>query len=670
MNRYLKKPLALLILLTGLLAGCLHPALPPPTALDFSRIDTTPLRGKTIVIDPGHGGPERGAIGVRGLNESEVNLGVALSLWGLLKRAGANPILTRSSDTGVTDSEPLDIKPELEERSRISNSQQADLFVSIHHNAAENRRRNNMIIFFKMTDTGPSMDIAESLCRTLSRSLNAESARIQPGNYHVLRNTQAPAILGEASFISNKKNEARLAYARTLSTEAAAYFMGILQYYRKGVPGVCDAYPKALRLQTRRMAITARLLPGLDNASIVPSSVKVTLNGKRITYFSLLDNGTLSFVPRDALGNGPHRFCVTARATNGNSSGRSCASFEVAVPPRHMTARPVFPVIPASELSSTPIEIEVLDKFRRPVIDGTPVFLSATGGSFLDTTVTTRDGRARAIFTAEDKKRTVTVRARAEGASAQCKVRFGVPQAALFMATVRDPRGSPVSGVRLLRSGRPDALSDTSGFIYASLDAVTATACTITKAGYHPFDFTPALAAGKMTAENLMLEPIDGGAFLGRKIFLDPGSPSGRELPVLRELKKRIDHAGGHAMLTWQSPPAPSKRAKVLETIKQSADGFFSVSISKRSLMTEHYHKSKPGRLLAELVSARLTDSRLFGKKKCPAAPTVDYLVIHTPMPAVLLTLPRAALKNPGRVADCLYGAFLEWFSRKEKGRG
>ena len=65
-----------------LCSGCIKHVMPPATDFKMAGFDTAALRGKTIVIDPGHGGPERGAIAENGLNEAEVNQGVALYLWG------------------------------------------------------------------------------------------------------------------------------------------------------------------------------------------------------------------------------------------------------------------------------------------------------------------------------------------------------------------------------------------------------------------------------------------------------------------------------------------------------------------------------------------------------------------------------------------------------------
>jgi len=74
------------IICTALLAawlpgGCLRPMLPPSVSVYIPKAQTESLTGKIVVIDPGHGGSEMGAIGQNGLREAEVNLGVALYLW-------------------------------------------------------------------------------------------------------------------------------------------------------------------------------------------------------------------------------------------------------------------------------------------------------------------------------------------------------------------------------------------------------------------------------------------------------------------------------------------------------------------------------------------------------------------------------------------------------------
>ena len=78
--------------LVFLVLGCASMPPLPSSPFQLDQQDLSPLQGKVIVIDPGHGGKYRGAIGKMGLKESEVNLGVALYLWGILQSAGAKPV--------------------------------------------------------------------------------------------------------------------------------------------------------------------------------------------------------------------------------------------------------------------------------------------------------------------------------------------------------------------------------------------------------------------------------------------------------------------------------------------------------------------------------------------------------------------------------------------------
>ena len=77
------------------------PSNTPPFRVKMEARDFTPLKGRRIVIDPGHGGRFSGAVGMQGLREADINLAVGLHLWGLLKQAGAEAIMTRSADVDL-----------------------------------------------------------------------------------------------------------------------------------------------------------------------------------------------------------------------------------------------------------------------------------------------------------------------------------------------------------------------------------------------------------------------------------------------------------------------------------------------------------------------------------------------------------------------------------------
>ena len=92
-----------MLLTAALMTGCggkktMYDSLYSELSEDISASDPSVLSERRIVIDPGHGGEYDGAMGADSLSEAEVNLGVALYLWGLLREAGAEVHMTRSTD--------------------------------------------------------------------------------------------------------------------------------------------------------------------------------------------------------------------------------------------------------------------------------------------------------------------------------------------------------------------------------------------------------------------------------------------------------------------------------------------------------------------------------------------------------------------------------------------
>lgn len=212
------------------------------------RPGAAPARGaearhRRVVIDAGHGGSDPGAIGPTGLKESEVTLDVARRLADRLAlRYGFQVALTRDSDLFVP----------LEQRASHANGTAADLFVSIHCNAATNREARGISTFAledsprvaaRLTaregelvdgDVGGAWDVSRiladlSLSRhgrdslgyasAIQRALlqdvrllypQVEDMGVHPARFHVLVTTRMPAVLVELSFISNAAEEQRL----------------------------------------------------------------------------------------------------------------------------------------------------------------------------------------------------------------------------------------------------------------------------------------------------------------------------------------------------------------------------------------------------------------------------------------------------------------------------
>jgi N-acetylmuramoyl-L-alanine amidase len=641
--------------------------MPPPTTLKINQIETGPLKGKTIVIDPGHGGPEHGALGPHGLQETEVNLGVALYLWGMLKYAGANALLTRSADTSVDNTLPFSIEKDLDARSALANQNNADLFISIHHNSdTRHRNRNDIQVYYKMSDTGPSRDAAKSVLQSLKKKLNVSGGNIYPGNYRVLRTTGTAALLGESSFISNKKNEGRLSYQRTLQAEAEGYFEGILSYYQRGVPVIADLYPSNITLSITRPEIRCRILSGTGSNQIDASSIILKLDGNSINSFSLNNTNTLSFLPSAHLSNSQHKLCITAKNRDGNRSPETCALFTIAVPPARIAMNPVFTVIPPDGVSSTAIDIAVFDYLERPVIDGTAVTLTATGGRLPEAIVHTRGGHARAILFSEFKARTVTVKATTGTISGKTSIKFATPEEALLVLTIRDAVGNPLSGAEILLNDKKVAVSDERGMFFFRNAFSASAAFSIIKKGFHPVILKTVLRTGCMMRENIILNQIDGGILFNKKLILDPAGITKQSVPVITELKKKIEDAGGAVFLTWSEDPAPSARERILLAARMDAGLFISVEITGRELSAGYYQKSTVGKALAENTCQEFDSSKEGKSMKCTPRVSNDFMIVQTPMPAVLIRLPQISLKNTSSVVSYIYQAILNTLNKRK----
>lgn len=186
------------------------PAPPTPIPLDVrcARGDEgveSPLAGRTVILDPGHGGDDLGTVNLEfGLFESEITLSIAERLRDHLVAAGATVCLTRIEDINVP----------LRERARFANEQGGDVFVSIHLNRYEDPQTDYTMTMWG--EEAKDLRLAEVLIEELAAELSTpesyagalnpisrETARHEPLDSSLLRLPQMPAVLVEAVFLSN-----------------------------------------------------------------------------------------------------------------------------------------------------------------------------------------------------------------------------------------------------------------------------------------------------------------------------------------------------------------------------------------------------------------------------------------------------------------------------------
>ena len=185
------------------------------------------LSGARIVLDPGHGGKDPGAISATGVKEKDVNLDIARKAAEYLKKEGATVILTRSGDSFL----------ELADRPKVADKNKADLFISIHSNSNPSSQVSGTSTYY-VRDAAKGADQAKTegmyLARYLQSALTSTLGRLDKGvlyaNFAVLTRSNVPAALVETAFLSNPEEERMLKEEAFRDRAAQALVKGIKAY--------------------------------------------------------------------------------------------------------------------------------------------------------------------------------------------------------------------------------------------------------------------------------------------------------------------------------------------------------------------------------------------------------------------------------------------------------
>jgi len=206
----------------------LPPLLPPKQQLPDLKPrqpQITPRRdlrkGKIVVIiDPGHGGKDSGAIGIGGVLEKDVILPISKRITEVLERNGIQVIMTRDSDYFVT----------LPGRVTMAERANADVFVSIHANSAGANRPEVSGLETYHYDSG--LRLAQIVHSKILQSLNVRDRKVRKARFYVLRKTSMPSILVETGFLTGRDDAAKLRTSAYQNQMADAIAQGILQYLK------------------------------------------------------------------------------------------------------------------------------------------------------------------------------------------------------------------------------------------------------------------------------------------------------------------------------------------------------------------------------------------------------------------------------------------------------
>jgi len=178
-----------------------------------------PLKGKTIVIDPGHGGRDPGFVGKSGIFEKFLNLKIALKLRKFLTDAGAKVIMTRTKDLNIPNSGIV----------KVANDSNADIFVAIHLNSyASPRAGGSQTYYF----TPQSKTFAKTMQKCLCQTIKLRNRGVRKVTYYTVHHTKMPAVLVESAYLTNPREEKLVLDPKFQSNVALGLYKGIKEYVR------------------------------------------------------------------------------------------------------------------------------------------------------------------------------------------------------------------------------------------------------------------------------------------------------------------------------------------------------------------------------------------------------------------------------------------------------
>lgn len=667
--------------------SCRHVPLESASPISFSTETKQTFevsgRSKTftgwhICLDPGHGGSATGAIApVNGLRESDVNLRIALEVRRILEEHGVRVTLTRDTDKSLADN-PSD---DLSRRPALAEQTEADLFVSLHHNAdiVAHSQKNGLEVYYKLQDSGASLDLAQCLVAPLVKQLSHvynTSPQVLPGNYKVLRLSRLPAVLLESSYMTCDANAKFLSSPRGINQEAEGIAEGLLQYIRMSPP-------RFLSGKVQLDEVGPGWWVSLDFQSDFDldfSTFSLNMNGKTMAIPVRVNGRSVWFGDNVPLPNGLN-ICFVSVRNNQGATGSAAIKIPVDRPPSRIYVRQQ----PEDVFSGVDVEVEVtvLDRFGLPVKDGTNVHILPPGCQ-----LSTIDGKARFYVPCGE----VTRRLRVE--AGDCRADFAIQHGSKKWRQVictdkithKTVSTALIVGNNFFGRVSPEGV----GYVPEWISEITVTA-----PGYAPS------YVQLDTLNSVALVPVDGGILLGKRIVIDPahgGRISGGidmsgvraadvSLDVALRLAALLRAAGAQAELTRSDDLEVSDLQRLRKAEELRPDVLLVLSYgmtaeearvldeggylrSDVSAFVGHYPNSASGALLAECIA-----------KEFPSVEKVSsvaYLVQQTSCSSVIVqpvefTSDGSIASSCGMVeerqrhASRIYAALLEYFRSRER---
>ena len=688
----------LLLCIAALAGSCGRPPKPKIDTVyrglseHLPRLDPAILAGRRIVIDPGHGGHFAGTCGQDGLEESMVNLGVSLYLWGLLREAGADVYLTRSAERDFLTDVDSTVAADLQVRVEMVDSLAPDIVLSIHHNAQAQRNpeKNAVETYYKLGDPA-SRDLAFAVHRHLMRNLGIEEGQVRPGNYYILRNVRVPAVLGEGSYLTHPGVEGKLKLSSKQRLEAEAYFLGILEYFSRGTPRIEKLAPQDKDSVLTDVPCLAYAVSDVGGLGIDPNGVEMLVNGDPVSATVDRAGQNIRYqLPWDSP-NGRYDISVRVRSVLGNSSQVSKTSFLLSLPASYAVFDPDPEAVPP-EGGVIRVRARLLDRRGVSIADGTRVGIATRLGDEPPTDAppndtpwyeTRPDARVRngfLEFPIHVQKGTgavhlvLTPQTASDAGRYTHVIRVSPEQTWANHSVIVLDRAdrAPVKRAVVGADGVPLANGSDTGLYFVREAWLGERPVQIHAPGYRP------ISLGTDAPDTLLLEPWFDGRLLGKRFMLNPEGGFGPEYgigqlglsgPYVNRrialyLAEYLESAGAHVLLTRMTEETPSDRDIVTMTNRFRADRY--IEIRHRSepedtglvVRTFYFPGSQRGHATATDIEQALATTLKLDSR--PPDEIVTFPLQQTGCPAIIIQPP-----SLGRIDEELRLA-ESWYQRKQ----
>lgn len=198
------------------------------TTISYSSIKKVNIKGKTIILDAGHGGKDKGT-SVGGIYESDINLEIVLKLREKFILEGANVILIRDGDYDLSSPNTnRRKKSDFDNRILLINNSNADLYISIHINYLDNNKYYGAQVFYTKDNKELANVIQKELKKDLDSPMNEKKLS---DSIYMYKKLTIPGVLIECGFLSNKRERNLLINDEYQTKLVNSIVQGVKNYY-------------------------------------------------------------------------------------------------------------------------------------------------------------------------------------------------------------------------------------------------------------------------------------------------------------------------------------------------------------------------------------------------------------------------------------------------------